>query len=185
MLDLRKAIFLDRDGVINVDKGYVYRVEDFELINGVIEALLSFQAAGFLPIVITNQSGIGRGFFSEEEFQGITEHMLKIMKTQGVSIGGVYHCPHLPGANVAGNDQKCDCRKPAPGMILRALSDLAIDPVGSLLVGDKLTDIRAGRAAGIQHCFLIDAEGAYDQSTDVLPDAVHISLKGLADELLR
>ena len=102
---MNKAIFLDRDGVINYDHGYVYKISDFRLIEGVVDALKFFQLKKYLLIIVTNQSGIGRGYFTEQEFQEINSHMLSILKNDSININGVYYCPHHPNDN-------CKCRKP-------------------------------------------------------------------------
>jgi D-glycero-D-manno-heptose 1,7-bisphosphate phosphatase len=140
----RPALFLDRDGVINVEKHYLYRIEDFEFIQGVFDACRYFQHLGYLIVVVTNQSGIERGYYSEADFQKLTQWMLARFKEQGVDVAKVYHCPHHPELSGA-----CDCRKPKPGMLLAAQEELAIDLSRSILVGDKLGDIQAGKVAGV------------------------------------
>jgi D-glycero-D-manno-heptose 1,7-bisphosphate phosphatase len=138
-----KAAFLDRDGVINVDKGYVWRAEDFELMPGAVESLKKLQAAGYALIVVTNQSGIGRGYFTEGDYIALTIHMHDLLRRHGVKLTGVYHCPHKP-------QDGCMCRKPMPGLIQRAIARHGIDPRESILIGDKDTDIQAAHAAGVQ-----------------------------------
>ncbi|MCH1516589.1 MAG: D-glycero-beta-D-manno-heptose 1,7-bisphosphate 7-phosphatase [Alphaproteobacteria bacterium] len=145
-----KAIFLDRDGVINEDLGYVHHKSQFRFIKGVFEALASLQRLGFKLIVVTNQAGIARGYYSEEEFASLTTYMLSELNKQGVVIDKVMHCPHHPEFT-----GKCECRKPAPGMILAAAKDLKIDLQNSFMVGDKLSDIRAGLRSGIKKSYLI------------------------------
>jgi len=137
-----KAAFLDRDGVINIDKSYVHKVEDFEFIDGVFEALKFLQDRGYLLIVVTNQSGIGRGYYSEEDFQILTSYMLKELKKNGIDIAKVYHCPHSP-------DAKCECRKPAPKMLLDAKKEFDIDMQNSIMIGDKKSDIQVGKNAKV------------------------------------
>jgi D-glycero-D-manno-heptose 1,7-bisphosphate phosphatase len=154
-----RAAFLDRDGVINADNGYVSQVEHFELLPGVPSALRRLQQAGCLLIVVTNQSGIGRGLYTESDYLALTRHMHQSLEMEGVALDAVYHCPHLPDARVAAYRQTCDCRKPAPGMILRAIAEFAIDPARSMLVGDKASDIAAGRAAGVGWCAQVAPAG--------------------------
>ena len=150
------AVFLDRDGVINVDHGYVSTWEQFEFLPGASEALRELQDAGYLLIVVSNQSGIGRGYYSERDLhtlnQAIAEHL---DSTLGVTLSGFYHCPHHPTEAEGEFRQQCDCRKPAPGMIQQAVLDHGIDVKTSLLVGDKDSDIEAGRAAGVARLFKV------------------------------
>jgi len=141
---LRKALFLDRDGTINVEKNYVFRKEDVEFIPGIFDLVRKFSNEGFIIIIITNQSGIARGYYSEEDFRELTGWMNLQFRQHGVEITAVYHCPHLP--EITG---ECDCRKPKPGMILKAMDEYNIDPVNSVLIGDKKSDILAGENAGI------------------------------------
>ena len=117
---MNKAIFLDRDGVINVDTGYVYRVEDFKVINGVYESLSFFSKIGFKLIVITNQSGIGRGFYSENDFFNLSQYMTALFKKSSIDITDIFYCPHLPTDN-------CLCRKPRTGLIDSAVLKYNID----------------------------------------------------------
>ena len=141
---MNKAAFLDRDGVINIDHGYLYRPEDFEFTNGIFEACQHLQRKGYLLVVVTNQSGIARGLYSEADFRELTRWMLQRFQEQGVEIAAVYHCPHHPEYTGA-----CTCRKPAPGMLLRAIKELRIDPAASLMLGDKESDMQAAAAAGV------------------------------------
>jgi D-glycero-D-manno-heptose 1,7-bisphosphate phosphatase len=151
----RTAAFIDRDGVINVEKGYVHRIEDFEFLPGAIEGLKLLQAIGYKLVVVTNQAGIARGKYSEAEYQRLTSHMRHLLNDAGVSLSGVYHCPHHPTAGLGELGQQCDCRKPKPGMLLLAASELDLDLKSSVLVGDKESDIEAGRAAGVSACVLV------------------------------
>lgn len=151
----RKAAFIDRDGVLNEDRAYVHRIEDFEFLPGAIEAMRLLKSAGYLLVVITNQSGIARGIYTEADYLALTEHMRQRLAAEGVSLDAVEYCPHLPDAPVGRYRADCDCRKPKPGMLRRAIQTLDIDPGASFLVGDRLSDIEAGRAAGIGRCFLV------------------------------
>jgi D-glycero-D-manno-heptose 1,7-bisphosphate phosphatase len=144
-----RAFFLDRDGVINVDKGYVGRIEEFEFLPGIFELCRTAQDVGLIPIVATNQAGIGRGYYTEQDFQTLTLWMRSEFRARGVHIGRVYHCPYHPEAGLGEYRRESFDRKPNPGMILRAKDDFSLDLSRSLLVGDKDSDIEAGRAAGV------------------------------------
>jgi D-glycero-D-manno-heptose 1,7-bisphosphate phosphatase len=147
-LSQHRALFLDRDGVINVDHGYVYQRESFEFVTGIFELCKHAKTLGYLIFVVTNQAGIGRGYYSEQEFLSLTEWMCDVFVEQGAPIDGVYFCPYHPdGVGVYKMDSPF--RKPAPGMILQAASDFDVDLNGSILVGDKDSDIQAGIAAGV------------------------------------
>lgn len=137
---MNKAVFLDRDGTLNVEKHYLYKIEDFEFLPGVIEGLKLLQEAGYLLIVITNQSGIGRGYYSEEDFNILNHWMLETLEENGVTVNAVYYCPHLPDAQVAKYRKECECRKPKLGMFLQAIEDFEIDLNKSYAIGDKIRD---------------------------------------------
>jgi D-glycero-D-manno-heptose 1,7-bisphosphate phosphatase len=137
---MNKAVFLDRDGTINVEKNYLYKIEDFEFIPGVIEGLKLLQDAGFLLIIITNQSGIARGYYTEEDFNRLNNWMLNQLVEYGVNIAKVYYCPHLPDATVKEYRIDCECRKPKLGMYYQAIRDYDIDLGQSYAIGDKIRD---------------------------------------------
>jgi D-glycero-D-manno-heptose 1,7-bisphosphate phosphatase len=151
----KRALFLDRDGVINKEKNYVHKVEDFHFIDGVFETCKAFQDADYLIVVITNQSGIGRGYYSEDDYKTLTEWMKGEFKKRGVTIAGDYFCPHHPEEAQGDYKTICSCRKPAPGMILKASEELGIDLARSSLVGDKEIDIEAGLKAGVGRNYLV------------------------------
>jgi len=142
---MHKALFLDRDGVINVDYDYVHKIEEFDFFDGVFETCREFIRNGYLIVVITNQSGISRGRYSEEDFSVLTNWMKDEFAENGVRLSAVHHCPHHP--DITGD---CSCRKPKAGMIDRACEELDIDPTKSVLVGDHERDIEAGINAGIK-----------------------------------
>ncbi|MBQ6001470.1 MAG: D-glycero-beta-D-manno-heptose 1,7-bisphosphate 7-phosphatase [Synergistaceae bacterium] len=135
-----KAVFLDRDGTINADKNYLYRAEDFEFLPGAVEALRMLQSHGFLLIIITNQSGIARGYYTENDFLSLTEWMLERLKESGVNIAKVYYCPHLPDAKIPEYRKICDCRKPETGLFEEAAREFDVDMAVSFAVGDKMRD---------------------------------------------
>lgn len=152
----RKALFLDRDGVINVDHGYVCTPERTEFIDGIFELGRQAKARGYLLVVITNQAGIGRGYYSEQQFLDYMDWMRAVFQQHGAPLDAVYHCPHHPTHGVGAYRRECECRKPAPGMILRAQRDLGLDLARCILVGDKASDMAAGHAAGIGSRVLIE-----------------------------
>lgn len=174
MTALRRAAFLDRDGVINRDTSYVHRIADFELLPGVVRALQRLQAAEYALIVVTNQSGLARGFFDEAAYEAITLHLRNTLAADDVTLDGIYHCPHLPNAKITRFRRDCDCRKPLPGLLLRAIADHGIDPAASLLIGDKYSDVAAGRAAGVGRCYLVGAKSG--QAVDGSPDGAYADL---------
>lgn len=137
---MNKAVFLDRDGTINIEKNYLYKKEDFVFLPGVIDALKQLQEDGFLLIVITNQSGIARGYYSEEDFITLNTWMLSTLKKNGINITAVYFCPHLPDAQIEKYRTNCECRKPKLGMYKKAIKDYDIDLSQSFAIGDKIRD---------------------------------------------
>lgn len=152
---MKKALFLDRDGVINEEKNYVHRIEDFVVIEGIVDVLKHFQGKGYLITIITNQAGIGRGYYTEQDFQILNDWMLNLFLEKGVKITKVYFCPHHPEHGIGMYKQNSFFRKPNPGMILQAQRELQIDMEQSILVGDKESDIQAGISAGIKHNVLL------------------------------
>lgn len=167
----RPAAFIDRDGVINVEHGYVHKIADFEWLPGVFEGLRRLQSAGFVLIVVTNQAGIAKGYYAESDFDRLTAYMLEQLDEEGIKVERVYHCPHHPQAIRADLRQNCTCRKPAPGMLLQAAADLGLDLARSVLVGDKISDIGAGRAAGVSRCVLVRSGHRFNQADQALADA--------------
>ena len=145
----RRALFLDRDGVINVDHGYVHEREKFQFIDGIFELVSLAAMRGFLVVVVTNQSGIGRGYYTEQDFLTLMQWMSGEFETRGGKIERVYFCPDHPVHGIGPYKRNSEFRKPRPGMILAAARELAIDLEQSVLVGDNETDIAAGLASGI------------------------------------
>jgi D-glycero-D-manno-heptose 1,7-bisphosphate phosphatase len=143
------ALFLDRDGVINIDHDYVHRPGDFEFVEGIFELCAAAQAAGLTLVVITNQSGIGRGYYTEEDFARLTAWMVDQFAARGVRIARVYFSPYYADAADERYRAGLFDRKPNPGMLLRAQRDLDLDLARSLLIGDRLSDLEAGRRAGL------------------------------------
>jgi D-glycero-D-manno-heptose 1,7-bisphosphate phosphatase len=176
----RRAAFLDRDGVINRDSGYVGCPSDFIFLSGAITALARLHADGYLLVVVTNQSGIARGYYTEADFTAVTTYMCAELAAAGAPVTQVEHCPHLP-ADMQPAESSCTCRKPKPGMILSAALALGIDVSRSILIGDKPDDIVAGRAAGVGRCFLVGA-GAKNVVSDA--DTTFNDLAHCVDSLL-
>lgn len=173
---MKKAFFLDRDGVINVEKEYLYKIEDFEFIDGVFDTCKYFQDQEYIIIVVTNQSGISRGKYSEEDFNILTSWMCEEFKKQSINISKVYHCPHHPEFS-----GQCDCRKPEPGMLLQAAKEFGIDMKNSIFVGDKNSDIKAGLTAGILNNYLIFTGHKIDENiynVSVLNNLIELIGKG-------
>ncbi|TPG51621.1 D-glycero-alpha-D-manno-heptose-1,7-bisphosphate 7-phosphatase [Sphingomonas glacialis] len=164
MIATERALFLDRDGVLNFDSGYVGTIDRFEIIPGVADALVKAMRLGYRLIVVTNQSGIARGYYTAADYVRVERHMVAVFAALGVQFTGIYHCPHHPDGVVPDLAFACDCRKPGPGLLLQACADHAIDPLRSIMVGDRPSDLAAGKAAGVGHRFLIgkptSAEGA-------------------------
>ncbi|HUN90564.1 MAG TPA: D-glycero-beta-D-manno-heptose 1,7-bisphosphate 7-phosphatase [Burkholderiaceae bacterium] len=156
----RRAAFLDRDGVINVDHGYVWRQEDFDFVPGVLQAAAALHERGYLLVVATNQSGIGRGRYSEAQFHALTGWMRERFAAAGAPLAGVYFCPHHPTDAVGAYRTPCPCRKPEPGMLLAAARDLDLDLSRSVFFGDTANDLVAARAAGIPARVLLGKDGA-------------------------
>ena len=143
-----KTIFLDRDGVINKEVNYLHKIDDFEFVDGIFDACLYFQQLGYKIIIVTNQSGISRGYFTESDYQKVTQWMLNQFKYKNISILDVFHCPHGP-------DSTCDCRKPNPGMFLQAKAKHNIDMTKSWMIGDNERDIIAANNSGINNTIML------------------------------
>jgi D-glycero-D-manno-heptose 1,7-bisphosphate phosphatase len=155
MINNQRALFLDRDGVINLDHGYVFIKKQFEFIDGIFDLCRKAIELHYLIFVITNQAGIGRGYYSAQEFNDLTAWMCAQFLAEEVKIQKVYFCPDHPDYGVGEYKRHSDFRKPDPGMILRAACEYNLDLVSSILIGDKITDIQAGLAAGVDAIFYI------------------------------
>ncbi|NDJ58811.1 D-glycero-beta-D-manno-heptose 1,7-bisphosphate 7-phosphatase [Enterobacteriaceae bacterium 4M9] len=177
------AIFLDRDGTINVDHGYVHEIDQFEFIDGVIDALRELKAMGYALVLVTNQSGIARGIFSEAQFEQLTEWMDWSLADRGVDLDGIYYCPHHPEAKLDDYRQQCDCRKPQPGMLMSARDFLNIDMAASYMVGDKLEDMQAAAAAGVGTKVLVRTGKPVTSEGEAAADMVIESLAKLPDAI--
>lgn len=148
--DKRKCCFLDRDGVTNVEVDYLHEVEKTQLEEGLVKTVKTAHANGYLVIIITNQAGIARGKFPIEDLFKVHDYIQQLLAEHGEKIDDIYYCPHYP--DITG---PCNCRKPAPGMILKAAEDWNIDLAQSVMIGDRLTDVQAGKNAGCQTSYLV------------------------------
>lgn len=149
MAERRPALFLDRDGVLNVDRGYVSRIDDFEWIEGAKTCIANFNRRGWYVFVVTNQSGIARGYYTEADMQALHDHMTEELKEAGAHIDRFYHAPWHEDGEIARYRKSSIDRKPGPGMLLQAMADFNVNREQSFLIGDKDTDIDAARAAGV------------------------------------
>jgi D-glycero-D-manno-heptose 1,7-bisphosphate phosphatase len=152
-----KTIFLDRDGVINEEVNYLYKINDFQFIEGIFDVCEYYLKLGYKIIVITNQSGISRGYYTINDYQKLTNWMMRQFKNRGISILDTFHCPHLPESN-------CNCRKPKPGMFIAAKNKHNIDMANSWMIGDKETDSEAASSAGISNTILVRSGHKIDES---------------------
>jgi D-glycero-D-manno-heptose 1,7-bisphosphate phosphatase len=177
------AIFLDRDGTLNIDHGYVHKIDDFQFIDGTIEALQQLKQMGFALVVVTNQSGIARGMFTEDQFMQLTEWMDWSLADRDIDLDGIYFCPHHPEGSVGEFSLQCDCRKPQPGMLLSAQQELHIDMAASYIVGDKLEDMLAGQAAGVGKKVLVRSGKPVTAEGEALADWVINSLAELPERI--
>jgi len=156
---MQKVLFLDRDGVINVEKDYLYKIEDFEFIDGIIDLCKHYESNGFIILVVTNQSGIARNYYTQADFSLLTYWMIGKFASFGVNISQVYHCPHHP--SISG---ECNCRKPKSGMLLEAAKHFDIDFKNSIIIGDKERDIEAGLNVGITESYLFNQDKTIKES---------------------
>lgn len=161
-----QAIFLDRDGTINIDHGYIYRIEDFKFVPGALEALKILAARQIPLYIVTNQAGIARGLYTESDVLTLHRWMLDVLQAEGVTIREVLYCPHHAQGIVPAFTQLCDCRKPAPGMIERVLRREGYDPARTFMIGDKPSDVGAGRAAGTRTVLLSSGDGMLMETPD-------------------
>ena len=160
---MNKALFLDRDGVVNVEKNYLHKIEDFELMEGIIEVCRTYQEQGYLIIIVTNQSGISRGYYTEDDFALLSGWMVEHFKALGITITHIYHCPHHESI-----DGVCDCRKPSPGMFLEARKEYDLDMSASVMIGDNERDIEASLKAGVGKNILLTSEALTSQADHII-----------------
>ncbi|NIF50729.1 D-glycero-beta-D-manno-heptose 1,7-bisphosphate 7-phosphatase [Burkholderia sp. Ax-1724] len=158
----RKALFLDRDGVVNIDVGYLHKADECVFLADIFELVRMANHAGYVVVLVTNQAGIGRGYYSVDQFQAFTDWMLGEFQSRGARIDRVYYCPHHPEFGIGEYRQACACRKPQPGMFDQARADFDLDMAGSLMIGDKPSDLQAASRAGVAHRFLLAPAGEYE-----------------------
>jgi D,D-heptose 1,7-bisphosphate phosphatase len=179
---MTKAVFLDRDKTVIADMEFSVNRARLRPLPGALKALRRLQEAGYLLIIVTNQSGVARGRFSEESLRRFHEHLLRRFERSGVRCAGIYYCPHYASGKVAEYSIACDCRKPLPGLLLRAADELGVDLKRSWMVGDRPADIGAGRAAGCRTIRVGDAEWA---ESDPRADFERPDLARAAETILR
>ena len=174
--DTWPCVFLDRDGTINEDHGYIDKKENLKFIAGVMDAMRRLRKAGYLLVIVTNQSGIARGYYTQRDYEKLNDYFLSILESEGVLIDRVYHCHHHP-------DDGCFCRKPSGGMVLRAQKELNINLKRSFVIGDKQSDISLGRNLGIKTIMVMTGEGQ-KQLSQSSPDYTAPDLSAAADIIL-
>jgi len=173
-----RFVFLDRDGTLVEDRGYTHRLADYRLLPGVARGLARLRDAGFRLAVVTNQSGIGRGYFSADDYARFQARLVGELADQGIAIEASYHCPHRPEA-------ACDCRKPAPGLLARAAQELGADLARSWMVGDHLGDLELARRAGCAGAVLVRTGRGREQEAEAPADALRADdLQGAAELIL-
>lgn len=151
---MNKALFLDRDGVINIDKGYVHKPEDCVFVDGIFDLVRKANSLDYKVIVVTNQAGIARGYYTEEQFKTFSDWMCEKFKEQNSKIDYIYFCPHHPESGLGEYLMKCNCRKPNPGMFINAEKDFSIAMQHSIMIGDNITDLEAAAAASVGQLYL-------------------------------
>ena len=157
---MEKIVFLDRDGTLNEEVNYLHRPEDMHLLAGVPEALRRLKEAGFKLVVVTNQAGVARGYYTEDDVKELHRYMNELLAGQGVKIDAFYYCPHHPEHGIGKYKVRCHCRKPETGMFEIAEQDFAVDKASSWMIGDKLIDMEAGRNYGVRTVLVGTGYGA-------------------------
>jgi len=178
----RRAVFLDRDGTVCVLVDYLQDPDDVELLPGSAEAIKILNDTGFLVVIITNQSALARGYFTEAVLETVHERMHRLLEKAGAHIDAIYFCPHHP-------DDKCGCRKPEPGLVLRSSKELGVDLSRSFMVGDKIADVTAGKSAGCKGILVLTGYGsgelALRDKWDSVPDHIADNLLGAVEWIMK
>ncbi|MFA6760788.1 MAG: HAD family hydrolase [Sulfuricurvum sp.] len=164
-----KALLLDRDGVINIEKNYLYKAKDLEFVDGIFDLVRHFKTQGYKVVVVTNQSGIARGYYTEADLAKLHSFIADEFSKNGASIDAFYHCPHHPDFS-----GECECRKPKSGMILQAKKDLVLELASSILVGDSERDIEAGLGAGVKQSYLLSNTATTSKATKIVKNLKEI-----------
>jgi len=159
---MKRAVFIDRDGTINVEKDYLYLPSEFEFLPGVPEAIRRLNEAGYLVVVVSNQSGVARGYYTEEDVLHLHRHIASLLEQSGARVDAWYYCPHHPSGR-GSYALPCRCRKPLPGMLLEAARRHDIDLESSIMIGDKAVDVAAGRAAGCRSILVRTGYGGHEE----------------------
>ena len=179
---MRGAAFLDRDGVLNLDIGYAHRAEQIQWVEGAAKAIALLNRQNLFVFVVTNQSGIARGFYSEGDVNRLHTWMTAELLSQGARIDAFAYCPHYSEGEIAAYREVCTCRKPAPGMLLAAAQDLSLDPHASWMIGDRDSDVQAAHNAGCHSAFL---NNSVNQGIDPSPEIVGKTFLDLAQQIIR
>ncbi|MGB6129237.1 MAG: D-glycero-beta-D-manno-heptose 1,7-bisphosphate 7-phosphatase [Psychrilyobacter sp.] len=180
---MKKCVFLDRDGNINVEKDYLHKVEEFEFIDGAKKAIKIFNDLDYLVVIVTNQSGVARGYYDENSVKILHDYLQREVEKIGGHIDGFYYCPHHPEKGIGQYKLNCNCRKPEPGMFLQAQKDLGIDFSSSIMVGDKISDVNAGKNLGMRSILVKTGHGLEEEKKSKGLFEVHETLYEFAKKL--
>ena len=180
---MKKTIFLDRDGTINIEKQYLYKIEDFEFEAGVLDALKIFKELNYQVLVVTNQSGIARGYYDEISLKKLNDYMMEIIEKNGGKVEHCYYCPHHSEKGIGRYKVLCTCRKPLPGLLLNGIEDYNVNISKSFMIGDKISDIGAGINAGIQPILVKTGYGIKTISENHIKIPIYENLLEFALEL--
>ncbi len=189
-MNLRPAVFVDRDGTLNREVNYLTRPDELRLLPGAADAIARLRQAGYAVVVVTNQSAVARGLITEDDLESIHNELRRQLGCDRVELDGVYYCPHHPEHGAASYRMDCNCRKPRPGLLLRAASDLNLDLKRSVMVGDKLIDLQAGWNAGCRAALVLTGHGEGTRTNadaEILRriDCIAHDLSRVADWLLK
>ena len=180
---MNKAVFLDRDGTINIERNYLYKAEDFVFIDGAVEAIKIFRSLDYKVIVITNQAGVARGYYSESDVDKLHNYIDAELIKEGIYIDAYYYCPHHPEGTIPEYAVICNCRKPKTGLIEKAVRDWNIDLSESIMIGDKEIDVNTGKNAGVKYCILVRSGHIINES-DTVADLVCDNLIDFANRIV-
>jgi len=170
-----RALFLDRDGVVNVEIGYLHRIEDVEFVPGIFSLCQTAMRLGYRLVIVTNQAGIARGYYDEAAFESLMDWMREQMQSQGVELDAVYYCPYHPEHGIGDYKREHEDRKPGTGMLRKAMKELEISLADSVMIGDRCSDIAAANAAGLRQAFLLEGTEKHGCGGD------YLSVKNLAE----